>query len=243
MNLSQILKKELSRRKEVTASYSLRKFAQDLGLSPAQLSQLMSEKRNVTKKTLQKIETALTLTKAEIRTISGKSPEKPKNQLKDDHFRLIADWYHIAILSLAEIKGAKADPRFISRRLNITLEESNEALFRLRRLGLIKINDDDSFEPVQKDLHLSSETKNESIQKFHTQNLRLAEYKLKSIDPDKREYSSMTMAIDPAKIKRARALINQFKDDMAELLEKEPRSEVYQLSIQLFPLSDTKETK
>lgn len=246
MRLSLVLKKELERRKSFTPSYSVRKFARDLDISPAQLSQLISEKRNISDKILQKISKSLELSSSEskqLRNISGREPTSTKNELREDHFKLISDWYHFAILSLSEIKGSKADSRYVSKKFGISLEEANEAIFRLRRLGLIKIHNDDTFEQVQKDLHIESKTKNESIQKYHTQNLRLSEYKLKTIEPERREFSSMTMAIDPSKLARARTLINQFKEDMTDLLEAGNKKEVYQLSIQLFPLSILEDKK
>lgn len=244
MKLSSVLKKELDRRKSFTASYSIRKFAQDLQISPAQLSQLISEKRNITDKIMVKISKSLELSFSETKQLRGsKEARSTKKELREDHFKLISDWYHFAILSLSEIKGTKADPRYLSKRLGISAEEANESLFRLRRLGLIKIHDDGTFEQVQKDLHIESKTKSESIQKYHAQNLRLAEYKLKTISLEKREFGNMTMAIDTGKLGRAKALISQFKDDMAELLESGNKKEVYQLSIQLFPLTNQEANK
>lgn len=246
MRLSMVLKKELERRKSFTPSYSVRKFAKDLNISPAQLSQLISEKRNISDKVLQKISKVLELSSSEtkqLRNITGSGTNLTKNELREDHFKLISDWYHFAILSLSEIKGSKADSRQIAKKFGISLEEANEAIFRLRRLGLIKIHENDTFEQIQKDLHIESKTKSESIQKYHSQNLRLAEYKLKTIEPEKREFSSMTMAIDPNKLARARILINQFKEDMTELLESGNKKEVYQLSIQLFPLTTQEANK
>jgi len=246
MRLSLVLKKELERRKGFTPSYSMRKFAKDLNISPAQLSQLISEKRNISDKVLQKISRVLELSSSEtkqLRNITESGANLSKNELREDHFKLISDWYHFAILSLSEIKGSKADSRQIAKKFGISLEEANEAIFRLRRLGLIKIHENDTFEQIQKDLHIESKTKSESIQKYHSQNLRLAEYKLKTIEPEKREFSSMTMAIDPNKLARARILINQFKEDMTELLESGNKKDVYQLSIQLFPLTTQEANK
>ena len=52
-----------------------------------------------------------------------------------------------------------------------------------------------------------------------------------------RDISSMTLAIDRKKLQKAKELINKFKDDMEELIESNNPDDVYNLSIQLFPLT------
>ena len=56
-----------------------------------------------------------------------------------DEFALISDWYHFAILGLAEIKSSKASPLWIAKRLGITHDEAKEAVDRLLRLRIIEV--------------------------------------------------------------------------------------------------------
>ena len=51
-----------------------------------------------------------------------------------------------------------------------------------------------------------------------------------------RNHSSMTMAIDPAKIDEAKKMIEEFTHRLTEFLESGKRLQVYELNIGLFPL-------
>lgn len=45
------------------------------------------------------------------------------------------------------------------------------------------------------------------------------------------------IALDPNRIDEAKALISQFLDELSVLLEAGERTEVYQIGVQLFPLT------
>ncbi|HEX7672539.1 MAG TPA: helix-turn-helix domain-containing protein, partial [Bdellovibrio sp.] len=108
-----LLKDELAKRKQRNAGYSLRAFAQSLKISPAQLSQLISGKRNFTSKTLQQISKSLHLSPEEENNLhrqvlipaKAHAEQKDKRQLQEDEFKVIAEWYHFAILSLSKVRG------------------------------------------------------------------------------------------------------------------------------------------
>ena len=63
---------------------------------------------------------------------------------------------------------------------------------------------------------------------------------LKSIDecpPELKDITSISMAIDIDKLPEARKMIHNFRKQMCQFLEKEKQEEVYNLSVQLFPIS------
>ena len=57
-----VLKTELAKRKALSPKYSLRDFAKDIGISPSLLSYVLSGKKGLSRKSAQKVATALTLT-------------------------------------------------------------------------------------------------------------------------------------------------------------------------------------
>lgn len=244
MDLGTHLKNELKERQARNPSFSMRSFAKWLGLSPAQLSQVISGKRKVTPKVLRTVSDRLGLSPIERiafmnKTLSidegGTLPAHASLQLSEDQFRLISDWYHIAILSLIKTPGAKADPRWIGRRLGISVTQAQEALLRLTRLELIETSP--QLKRTGQPLRLSSEFRSDAIRTYHKQNLGLAIEKLDLVPNALREVQAITMAIDPAKIPRAKKLIDDFLLQLEGLLESGKTSEVYTLSVQLFPLT------
>lgn len=239
-DIGQILKFELERRRKANPAYSLRAFARFLEMSPAALSQLISGKRGLSFKRLGSILDKLGLAPEEnaraMRSLKRRGETTKPEVLKEDQFRLIADWYHYAILSLGEIKGASADPRWIARRLGIRVENANEALTRLRRMGLVQIKNG-RFKQVPGPLRTSVDVPSSSIRRYHKGILALAQNRMDEIAVERREYTSITMAINSKNVAKAKKIVREFKQDLNDLLEEGELDEVYQLSIQLFPLS------
>jgi uncharacterized protein (TIGR02147 family) len=234
--LDQVLKKELEKRQKNNPAYSLRSFAQFLDMSPAALSQLMSGKRGVSVKRLNQILERLSLPVSELKGLIQTKGERDASVLKDDEFKLISEWYHFAILSLGELKTCKTDPRWIARRLNIPVGAANEALQRLARMGIIEIKNG-KFKQISPPLKTTTDVPSGTIRAYHKSILGLAQNKIESVDVKEREYSALTMAINSKNIAKAKKLTADFKEEMLQLLEQGTLDEVYQLSIQLFPLS------
>ncbi len=238
--IDQILKGELEKRQKNNSAYSLRSFAKFLEISPAALSQLMSGKRGISVKRLSKIIEKLSLPPSELKSLIRTKGKRNTTILKEDEFKLISEWYHFGILSLGELKTCKSDPRWIAKRLNIPVGTANEVLQRLERMGIIQVKDG-RFKQITPPLKTTSDIPSSTIRAYHKSILGLAQNKIETVDVKEREYSALTMAINTKNLQKAKKLTDEYKEEMLQLLEQGTLDEVYQLSIQLFPLS-VKET-
>lgn len=244
----QVIQNDFEFRKSKTYSYSLRRYATFLELSPAQLSQLISGKRALSKKMAGKICEKLTLSPFEkekfvlsaLSSTQDISSSESHVQLADDEFALIADWYHFAILSLSETRHTKASALWISKRLGIDHGKAREALERLERLGILELKNG-KLKQLKKNIRTTSDIPSAAIRKYHRQNLQLASDKIETIKPEAREFTAITMSINPKKLKDAKKMINDFKRKLCDLLQDGEPSEVYTFSAQLFPVSITKD--
>ena len=54
---------------------------------------------------------------------------------------------------------------------------------------------------------------------------------------DYRDFSTLAVAIDLNKIPEAKAIIREFRQKMAKLMSEGERTEVYELAIQLYPIT------
>ncbi len=244
-DISLILEKELESRKKINSAYSLRSFAKFLEVSPATLSQVMSSKRTLGRKSEEKILSKLGI-KSEgsrysdyVRSTKTKAEEQrtPSLKLEEDVFQLISNWQYFAILSLSELKDSKADPRWIARKLNIKVEEANKAIKRLERLQIIEILPDNSFKQIAPPLTTHEDIPSEAIRNFHRSVLGLAQIRLEEVPVEEREFRSVTIAGNSKRIKKAKKLIKELKELITDCMETGKTDEVYQLNIQLFPLS------
>jgi len=237
--ISEILKSELKSRQSLNASYSLRSFAKFLEVSPATISQVISEKRSLGRKSEEKVLEKLGYHSKASDRAKIKKPSKSSVKLEEDIFELIGKWYYFAILGLSEVKGSRADSRWIAKKLGITSQEANQAISRLIRLKIITLREDGSFYQSSPAIVTTDEVPSMAIQEYHKGILKLAQLRLEEVPVEQREFRSVTIAGNSKKINKAKKLIKELKDLVVDSLEVGPRDEVYQLSIQLFPFSKT----
>ena len=242
-NAIKLLQTELTLRKQRNPRYSLRSFALNLGISPAQLSQLISGKRNFTSSVLGQISKGLHLSPEEESSLFSQTllpkhivsgPEKEKRQFAEDEFRAISEWYHFAILSLSKIRGATTDPFWIADRLGITPTEARTALERLLRLKLIE--EGKILKRTTLPLNVTSEVPSSAIQNYHHKILTLAQEKLRDAPPEKRDFSAVTFATSPDKLPQARKMIEEFQDKLVDFLATPHAKEVFVMACQFFSL-------
>ncbi|OFZ29327.1 MAG: hypothetical protein A2622_07885 [Bdellovibrionales bacterium RIFCSPHIGHO2_01_FULL_40_29] len=225
----------------------MRSFAKWLSVSPAQLSQMMTGKRPITLKSMRKISERLGLSPHERSDLAGSllqnqndNDEKQVLRLREDQFHLIADWYHMAILSLTRIKKSQADPRWIAHRLGISVTQAHQALLRLERLGIIQMK---PFKQISDPIEMVSEVPSHAIRKYHIQNLNLAIEKIELIETRKRQFQSISIPVNPEKLEPFKKLIDNFLAASMALSHKQDGQEVYNLNVQLFPVTVLKEEK
>jgi len=217
----------------------------------AVITKMMTGKRSITLKSLEKISHRLgfsPIEKKELmhsfltdkKLVATKEFKKTLN-LQDDQFRLIADWYHLAILSLAQIKGAQANPTWIARRLGISIEEANQALLRLVRLGIVRTKP--IFKQIVPPFEIVSDIPSEAIRKYHRQSLGLAIEKIDTVPLKKREFQNVSIPLNPSQVEKLKKDIDELLETASEVSNRNDATEVYNLSVQLYPVTTLQETK
>jgi uncharacterized protein (TIGR02147 family) len=246
-NIKTMLLKELTHRQTRNSAYSLRAFARDLNVGATTLSDVLADKRNFSKTNLKKVMEKMMLSPVEKDILEKQNTDKSvrtsaeieRTHLSDDTFHLIADWYYLAILNLAKIPHNKgANPAWTAKRLGIKMDQAEEALKRLLRLELIKKTRHQIFR-TSKPLTTSNDIPSEAIRKHHNQNLLLAEKSLHNDPIAVRDFGSVTMSVNLENLPRAKEILFKTRKKIAALLEEGPVSEVYTLSFQLFPLTQS----
>lgn len=87
----------------------------------------------------------------------------------------------------------------------------------------------------------TSDIPSAALRRSHRQTLEQAIESLEEVRIELRDITSITMAIDPARIGEAKTAIRRFRRDMAALLEDGRRTEVYNLNVQLVPVTRWRE--
>ncbi|MFZ4715103.1 MAG: TIGR02147 family protein [Bacteriovoracaceae bacterium] len=252
-----ILREELNRRMRLNGSYSLRSFAKQLDLDPSLLSKILQNTRSLSPVNVVKILERLKLGAEEknlfwqsyvaMREVSfGKidpyanvCSEKKTGEgalLDQDIFNLIAEPHHYALVELTRLKNFQSDPEWISNILGISVTEVESAIGRLLTVGLIKKEGE---KIVRAPGRHTTKDKSVTAPAFKYHQRKVLEQAMRALDNvalERRNQSSMTIAINPQKIPLAKKMIQDFVDQLSNVLETGELEEVYQMSFSLFPL-------
>lgn len=249
ITIKNLLLQELTRRQTRNSSYSLRAFARDLGIGATTLSDVLADKRSLSKTNLGKVMEKLLVSPVEKEKLWADYKDNmnrphevdDKTVLEEDVFRLIADWQYLAVWSLAKLKNNQARPDWIAHRLGIKKEEAEDAIERLIRLKLVR-KSQGRLVRTGNSLSTTTDIPSAAIRKHHSQNLRLAEDSLHNVPVEFREFGSVTMSVNPEKLSAAKQILLKTRKKISDLLETGEVSEVYTLSFQLFPLTKLQNT-
>jgi uncharacterized protein (TIGR02147 family) len=230
------------------SKFSRRAFARKLGISSGAISEIVNGQRKISLKLAGRISARLGLDpqeRSEVLSIFKSDSDsavalrqkKAYLQLSADQFRLIADWYHFGILTLMRTQSFKSDRKWIASRLGLPQSGVDKAIDRMKRLGLVSEDRRGWLSRSKEQYRTSDDIANASIRSAHKQYLDKAK---ESLDRDaviERDFSSTMITMNLDKLDRAKEVIRKFQDELTTELEAEPGSEVYQLCVQLFPLS------
>ncbi len=248
--IQEILQEKFRQMQNRNPRYSLRSFSQKIGMSPGSLSQILNGKRKVSKNLSREILTKLSVSRQEVREVEALYSTEDlrvafqaksvamgsKMTLEKHQEEIVSDWTHYAILSLMETKDFKSDPSWMAQRLNISESHCLNSLSNLEKAGYLK-KVGTGYEICDVSLQTTDDVISAALRQRHHENLAAAKVALQEIAIDMREFSSMTMAIDLKTLPLAKSLIREFKEKLCNIMEVGEQTEVYELSIQLFPRS------
>ncbi|RYZ92496.1 MAG: helix-turn-helix domain-containing protein, partial [Proteobacteria bacterium] len=109
------LQQEFSRRAGRNPGYSLRTYANQLGIHHGTLSQIMRGHRPLTYRRIESLIKVLDVSPQQLAKLQSPASdvELKFSPLDEDHFASVSDWYHDAILELTQVSGFKSNARWI----------------------------------------------------------------------------------------------------------------------------------
>ncbi len=265
----ELLKQVLLEKLKKNPSYSLRAAARDLGVTHGYLSLIVAGKKRLSFQRAIQFSQFLKMdemrTAGFLRAVALESIKNPtcrsflENSLTGedgtqagefatlelDRFRILSEWYHIAILDLTLLKQFKPDANWVAAELGITVEQVTHAVSRLERLGLLDVSEG-KWTKAKVKLAVPATYSDRAVRDFHGQMIDKARNALQSAEPQDfaaREISSATFAIDPIHMEQAKYKIEKFKREMIEFMGNGECTALYQMNVQLFPLNKTRVAK
>lgn len=250
------MREGLSLKQRNNPHYSLRAYARDIGIHPATLSQIINGKRGLPFKDADFVTKKLNLgpkeqalfkesllqKKSSLDSIKV-SAEDTRVILDDSYYRIIAEWEHYAVLELFNLENFNRTKEEVAAKLDLTTNRTDVVIANLKTAGLIEIDEEGKLIKVHSDVKTTEDISSQALRDSHKEALQLGMTKVESISIDLRDFSSSTLAVDLSKIPEAKLIIRDFRRKMATLLSQGEKTEVYQIAIQFYPLSNVKEYK
>ena len=235
---------------------SLRAYARRLAVSPAALSEILRGKRRISMNRAKELidrmgmdplesDRILNLFAQESKSTARKTAASASDlkalQSVTDQFNIASEWYHYAIVALAQTSDFDSRTEVIAKRLGITEKLAETAIERLVRAGIfLNENNQLILKPQLRRIEGSIPTNiiQSALRKAQTQNLDLARVALDQENIETHEFGSLTLAMSPERLSDARQKIKEFFEKFEQTLELSGnRTEVYKLNLQLIQLS------
>lgn len=165
-----------------------------------------------------------------------------RRQLVDDELAYFRDWWIVALRSMLEIVDGRVVPSKLGARLNPPVPEKDvvRALELLQQLGLVKKMS--SGRMMLTETHLTvgkGIEKVEAVRDHQKQMLGLASEAINRFPPEKRDVSTITLAVNESGYNMVREMLRECRRQIQKCVEdsKQP-DRVMQLAMAFFPLCD-----
>ncbi|RYZ73211.1 MAG: TIGR02147 family protein, partial [Proteobacteria bacterium] len=246
----------LTDRQRNNPAYSLRAFARFLGIQAPTLASVINGKRVLPQHYCDLFAKKLLLSPKEktqfLKSVQNQRPQKgaAETEYESIHllnenaaFKVIAEWEHYAILSLIDTRDFESSTEHIASRLGVTNQRASICLQNLEAAGLIKVSANGEICKMHADVKTTEDTASVALQISHKESLELGLKKLESISVADRDYSSSTFAMPLSRMPDAKKLIRKFRREFTKLFDDHNGEDVFQINIQLYPLTNLKERK
>jgi uncharacterized protein (TIGR02147 family) len=241
MDFRRVLQTELLKRCDTNSRYSLRAFAQSLGISHATLSHIIAGRRKLSPNMIERLGLKLGLELQEIQSVkTNPAAPTPYGELTIDTFVAISEWHHDAILELIHTKHFRSEPKWIAQKLGINVHQVNTAVERLKKLELL-IERNGKWIDASKNntTTLAPDFTHSALRKYLQKMFELSIESLNRDDIKNRDHNSNMIAIQKSDLPQAKKMLKDFRRQFAKFLQRpntKPDS-VYDLTTSFFPIS------
>lgn len=261
---AQFLRDSWDKKKTVNKKFTVRSWANQLGISShGSFYQMVQGKRPLPKKYIQVISSSLSLGAKEslyletlidfkgAKTIEHReyyskrlqeiAPGKRLSFYEIESFNYLKNPLNGAIIELTTLKDFVSDVSWIQKRLTIsaTIPEIQRSIKLMIELGLLQQDKDEKLKRTNAHIYTKQDLTNEALQEYHKNVLKLGTEQISKQDVTKREYNASAFGIRKKDLPKIKEEIRTFLNDLISKYEPTNQSadEIYQLGIQFFALT------
>jgi uncharacterized protein (TIGR02147 family) len=251
----------IAEKKLANPKFSCRSLALRLGISAATLVRILSGKRNISTKLLPKFvdyfklrERAAQYFSLLVELVHVKGGEKKNlvyqkildfrsdrvKNILPQHYTLFEKNYLIALREIIDIKGSIEESGSLAKSLRpeIPVREVEKAIQALLAMDLISQGENNRYVASETLLTTGEKWESVVIARYQSEMIKLADRALMNYPKDERDISTLTIGISSEEIIQVKEIIKRARQEILAVAESSKKREyVYQLNVQLFPMS------
>lgn len=162
-------------------------------------------------------------------------------RINADQYDYYNEWYTCVVREL--VVGRRAEgldyPALAAElRPAITARQAKKAVRLLERIGMIERDGQGRYRHASRLIATDREMTSLAVRNYHKKMIGIGREAIETVERDLREISSLTVRISPDGYKRMKKRIQDFKEELMQMVREDTDVDtVYQLNLQLFPLS------
>lgn len=261
MSPSEFLKDALDEKKKRNPSFSLRSWANSLGMkSHGPLHAMLAGQRSIPKKYIPLFIQSLKLDKKEAKyfeilvdiqraksikekelymeRLTQLSPKKLREVSDIEAYKYITDPLHIIVAEMTALPKFKNSLVWIKNHLRakVNITELSDVIERLLKLEVLKKEKSRLIKQVQH-IYTSSEIMSRAVQEYHKKMSKMAINEISNQSIEQREFNAISFNIKTEDLPKLKEAIRDFSDQLIQDFESDEADETYHLNIQLFSLT------
>lgn len=245
-------------KKALDPTYSLRRFAFDIGLTPSHLSDVLSKRRGLSSAKAVEIAERLSLKDFDrqdfIDLVEKEGARSAHDRelaavrlnrrhglgnatISEDQSEFLADWITPALFEMISTTKGVVKLTDFARRFGVDLQATRKSFDVLKRLGFLK-ESNEIFERTRDYSHVVSAHSNKLLRAFHKQILELVAKRLDETDALTRENISSVISFDHSKTAEARDFIAEFHSEFIQRFSSKTDADTVYVFTQHFVRAD-----
>jgi uncharacterized protein (TIGR02147 family) len=170
-----------------------------------------------------------------------RSQERRNTQLeRDDMFRFLGEWQHVVVLETLALfpEGARISDLAATIRYVVGNDAFGRSLSMLSDMGLARADKDGLWIRTSLDVDLGGSIPGSGVLRFHHRMIDLAKDALTHLPENEREVGAITVACPQAFLPKLKRMLEEFQTYVLWMAHEQGDADaVYQLNLQLFPLT------
>ncbi len=161
--------------------------------------------------------------------------------VEESQYAFYQRWYHSAIHALLSIYEFRGEFKKLASMLSppISAKEARESIALLKKIGMIKIDENGVYRPTESFVTSGEKWHSAAIRDFQKETINLSAEALELHPKEKRDISTITVALSSKDLPEIRERIRQFRQSILTLDNENEADTVFQINIQVFPVTKT----